>query len=232
MSTFEVRRRQRELIDDPSVPGEELEQALEQLEVINRWLGGYRPSIAGVERLLPPGCRAFSLLDVGTGCGDFPRRLVSWARRMGIEARVTGIDILQGAVDHARSKSREYASIEYRNADLFGLSGQESFDVVHAAMVLHHFDDRLAPRALEKMYALSRRGIVINDIHRHAVAYHSIKLLTRCFSRNRLIRADAPVSVLRAFKRKELRALCLAAGLPAPEIRWRWAFRWQAVIPK
>ncbi len=72
----------------------------------------------------------------------------------------------------------------------------------------------------------ARRGFFINDLHRNAIAHHSIKLLTTLFSRSYLVKNDAPLSVLKGFKRKELRDHLELAGIRNYQIEWKWAFRW------
>lgn len=219
-------------MDDSSLPREEFRIALDELEVINRTLGGYRASLGGVARLVPEGARRLSVLDVGAGAGDFLRRLAAWSDRRGIALEALGIDIVAAIVEHARERSRGVPGLRFERADLLSLDGGSRYDVVHAAMMLHHMTDEEAVPALRKMHDLARRGVVINDIHRHRIAYHGIRLLTALLSRSRLVRHDAAVSVLRSFRRRELVELVSRAGLPAPHVRWRWAFRWEVVVPK
>jgi 2-polyprenyl-3-methyl-5-hydroxy-6-metoxy-1,4-benzoquinol methylase len=227
---YSRRSREAELLDDAALDGDELARTLDELETINRLLGGHAASFAGLEELLPATPRSLSVLDVGTGCGDFPRRVSAWARRRGIEVRVRGIDLSAATVAHARARSRELAALEFEQADALALPADQCFDVVHAGMVLHHLEGERAVEFLRRLYGAARLGVVVNDIHRHPLAYHSIRLLTRALSRSRLVRNDAPVSVLRAFRRHELEALATAAGLPRPRIAWRWAFRWVMVV--
>ena len=224
-----TRSHQPELMDAPDIPAEELWRTLDELALINRWLGGYRPSIAGLRKLLPAGCSRFRLLDVGCGGGDVAKRVHAWATRNRLDARILGIDLQPAAVAYARRQSADLGGLEFSEQDLFELPDEPTFDVVHAALVLHHFDAASLPRALRKMFGLARWGVVVNDLHRHPIAYHSIALLTRLLSRSRLIRNDAPLSVKRAFRRGELLELGAEAGLPPASIRWHWAFRWQAV---
>jgi hypothetical protein len=73
-------------------------------------------------------------------------------------------------------------------------------------------------------------GFFINDLHRHAFAYYSIRALTRLFSKSYLVKNDAPLSVLRGFKKKEFISLLNQAGIPNYTIRWRWAFRWLIIV--
>lgn len=225
MSAFEARSEALELMDDPALDPGELAETLAQLAVINERLGGHAATLAGLARLVPPGPRELDVLDVGCGGGDTARAVVEWARRRGQAARVRGIDLSSETVACARRACAGTPGLEFAAADLFDLPARR-YDVVHAALVLHHLPDETAARSLARMFELSRLGIVINDLHRHPAAYHAIKAVTAVASRNRLIRHDAPLSVLRAFRRRELEDLARRAGLGGVEISWRWAFRW------
>ena len=231
MPDFTKRSSQIEIMDDPDLPWDDIAATLDELAFINSTLGGYTPSLRGIDSLLPDGCQRVRILDVGTGGGDAPRRMLRWANRRGIEAEVYGIDVSAPTVEYAREKSPGQPNLEYHCIDVDDLKVDEPFDVVHAGLTLHHFDNQDAVRVLRKMYALARWGIVINDLHRHPLAYYSILWLTRFFSKSRMIKNDAPLSVLRAFTREELLRLVADAGLPTAQIVWRWAFRWQVVVP-
>jgi len=229
---FASRSDELELMDEPGLDLTELSGTLGELAFINKALGGHASTLNGLARLIPPGRRAFDLLDVGSGGGDTARRVVEWARRRGVSARVHGIDLAPEAVACARQANAGVPGLEFAAADLFDLPAARKYDVVHAGLVLHHLPDEAAIAALAKMFSLCRFGLVINDLHRHPMAYYAIKVLTSALSKNRLIRHDAPLSVLRAFRREELEDLARRAGLPAPDISWHWAFRWVMTVRK
>ncbi len=229
---FDSRSGDAELMDVPGLDPLELAETLGQLAVINRFLGGHAATLHGLSRLLPAGRREIEVLDVGSGGGDSARRVVEWAGRRGIAARVHGIDLSAESVAFARRTGAGSPGLEFTTSDLFDLPMTRKYDVVHAALVLHHLSDEMAAAALAKMFALSRFGVVINDLHRHPAAYEAIKWLTALLSKNRLIRHDAPLSVLRAFRRADLQDLARRAGLSAVEISWRWPFRWVMVARK
>ena len=71
--------------------------------------------------------------------------------------------------------------------------------------------------------------MVINDLHRHPLAYYSIRLLTQLFSKSPMVKNDGPLSVLRSFQRKELSYLIKTTGFHSFEIEWKWAFRWRVI---
>jgi 2-polyprenyl-3-methyl-5-hydroxy-6-metoxy-1,4-benzoquinol methylase len=229
---FETRSEAREFMDAPDLDPEELAESLGELAFVNAALGGHAATLGALARLIPPGRREFDVLDVGSGGGDTARRIVAWARRRGMSARVCGIDMAPEAVACARRSNAGLPGLEFTAQDLFGLPTTRKYDIVHAALVLHHLPDDAAVKALAKMYELCRLGLVINDLHRHPVAYYSIKWLTALLSKNRLIRHDAPLSVLRAFRRSCIEDLARRASLPAPDISWRWAFRWRMIVCK
>lgn len=219
-------------MDDLSIDGPVLEQTLWEIELVNRVLGGYGPSIEGLRRLRRPAQSELSVLDVGTGSGDIPRKLVEWGRRAGCNVTVTGIDLTETAVRMAREGARDEPGLAFEVQDLFELPDEPLYDVVHAAATLHHFVGRRAQEALAKMYRVARLGVVINDFHRHPLAWLGIKILTIAFSRSRLVKNDGPLSVLRAFRRAELERMCREEGLPEPNIAWRPMFRWRVVIAR
>ena len=232
MIDFRDRSNDLERMDAPSIPEPELQLALAELESINQNLDGYAPSIDAMKMLLPPGTRQATLLDVGTGGGDVAVALAEWAKTAHIALAITAIDIDPVTVAYARERCREHDAITLLEQDLHGLAAELRFDVVHSSLVLHHFPGVAAADALRAMYAHARLGVVVNDLHRHPVAYHAIRALTWLFAKSPMIRHDAPLSVLRAFTRNELLELAALAGVPEPRLLWRWAFRWQMVIAR
>jgi hypothetical protein len=83
---------------------------------------------------------------------------------------------------------------------------------------------------LKAMKEKARLGIVINDLHRHRLAYYSIKWLTTLFSRSSMVKNDAPLSVLRSFSKADWERILDGAGIERYRIRWFWAFRWQVIV--
>jgi hypothetical protein len=51
------------------------------------------------------------------------------------------------------------------------------------------------------------------------------------FSKSDLVKNDAPVSVLRGFKKMEWKNLLQKAGINNYSVKWKWAFRFLIVCP-
>lgn len=223
---FSRRSDELELMDSEDPSEEELRRTFGSLALINRGLGGRAATLGALESLTPPGLRRLRVLDVGCGDGETTAAMLDWARARGISSEAHGIDLSAASIRLAERRRRPGLSFSRR--DLFELGAGETYDIVHAGLLLHHCPGESAAQALRTMYARSRLGLAVNDLHRHPLAYRAIQGLT-ALSADRLLRHDAPLSVLRGFVKSELVDLCRRAGLPAPEIRWRWAFRWSLV---
>jgi 2-polyprenyl-3-methyl-5-hydroxy-6-metoxy-1,4-benzoquinol methylase len=212
-----------ELMDHPTVTLAELEQALGELEIINKWLGGHRTTRTGIGRLTQeiPSDATITVLDVGSGGNDLTTILRPLKKRF----EVTALDV--------NPRMREFAARHNHHCRIVTASAHSlaypdhSFDIVHASLFLHHCTDFEAIQLLRQAARIARLGVVINDLHRHPCALAGISALTTLFARSPIVRYDARASVRRAFTRKDLDSLLGSAGIPRANISWLWAFRWR-----
>lgn len=228
MTSLRTRSAELEIMDDLDCHGEVVEQTLRELEVINRLLGGDNVTIDGISRLVKMNERSFIIADFGCGGGDLAMKIIKWARRRELSVSVEGIDANPHIIDFARKNCKEFQEITFKAMDVF--SNQTTYDITTATLFVHHFTNDQLVELFQGMKRHSRLGVVINDIHRHSLSYHSIKWLTSLFSKSAMVKFDAPLSVRRAFKRNELVDILKKAGIDKYELTWKWAFRWQLVI--
>lgn len=232
MPDFSRRSTQAEILDDFSLDNEQLRQNIREIEYINAVLGGNAITLDGLRKLLTQADRSkpIRIADLGCGGADLLRRMVRLAERMGFEVEGIGVDASPAIARFAAEQSADWANIRIMQANIFDPAfALERFDIVTCTLFAHHFEDQALHRLLSLMRSQARLGVVINDLHRHWLAYHSIDLLTRLFSKSYLTRHDAKLSVWRAFSRGELAAALQAAGYQHTVLRWKWAFRWQVI---
>ena len=219
-------------MDDPDVHGPALRTALRDLRWINRLLGGLRAT-RGILRPLFKRRSHLEILDVGSGTGDYLADLAGLGSRYRTRLRAVGVDLNPVTVGHGRAwldtvlrpQLRSRVRLEIGNAlDL--PYPDNAFDVVHAALFLHHFHGPQALALLREMDRVSRLGIVVNDLHRHPLAYAGIWMLSRAAQCSPMVQHDGPLSVRRGFRKEDLRHLAKRVPLPDPALRWHWAFRW------
>jgi 2-polyprenyl-3-methyl-5-hydroxy-6-metoxy-1,4-benzoquinol methylase len=232
---FEHRSSEKELLDRNDIPFADIERNMAELEVINSKLGGHRITIEGLKSLLnkfPIEERAKTLVvcEIGCGGGDNLSWILRWAKKCSINIRLIGIDINAQCIEYAR-KHNDHSAMQFICGDYAETLVQiEKADIIFSSLFCHHFSDEELVQMFSLMKRRAKKGCFINDLHRHAFAYYSIKFLTTWFSKSYLVKNDAPISVLRGFKRKELHRLLTRAGIRGFHLEWKWAFRWLAVF--
>lgn len=190
---------------------EELEGSLADIRAVNRYLGDRRALLKHLVRKI--GGADFTLLDIATGSADLPVAIADWARKAEIPAAITGIDNNERTIAVARRQTAGYPEITLEVADGLRLPfADKSFDFVLCSKTAHHLASADAERLLKEMLRVARRGYIVMDLRRSWIAYLLICLLTRLFTRNRLTRFDAPLSVLKSFTPGELANLASSAG--------------------
>jgi ubiquinone/menaquinone biosynthesis C-methylase UbiE len=223
-------------MDNVASEGDDLTNALQDLRIVNGWLGGYSTSIFALAPYIKAaGIHPVHILDVGCGGGDFAEALLLWARRTLPAANifVTAVDFNPAAVKFAREQCDTRMApdlaerIVFMCGEAFSMNfADNSFDIAHASLFTHHFDSDHVVQLLREMTRLSSAGIVVNDLHRHPLALAGITLLSKLLKASPMVQHDGPLSVRRAFTKDELSRIGAAAGLRNYTLTWHWAFRW------
>jgi 2-polyprenyl-3-methyl-5-hydroxy-6-metoxy-1,4-benzoquinol methylase len=236
MSHFLQRSSAPEIMDDLGFEGEVLGQTLEEIEFINKWLGGNAVTLNAVkrvirERQLQVADKPVTISDLGCGGGGMLALIYKWAESEKIRVNLVGVDANDYVVKHASRKVPFHQCISFKKYNVLeDAFKKERFDISTCTLFCHHFEDDVLIDFLKQLRQQTRIAIIINDIHRHWFAYYSIKYLTGLFSKSYMVKYDARLSVLRAFKKSELEQLAIKAGFTKFEIRWKWAFRFQAIL--
>ena len=219
-----------ELLDGPLDDQAALVGNLRDLGRVNRRLGGAELSAIAIDALAAHR-DDLTLLDVGTGAADIPLALIDRARRRGRRLRVVGIDsrpeVLAAAV-RLRPGIAVEKGLELHVGDGRALRYPDrSFDIAHASLVLHHLDPADAVALLGEMRRVARLGVVVNDLDRTRLGWIGAWLMSHLLTGNRLTRHDAPLSVARAYRAGEARALLRSAGLvPVRTVRGAFGQRY------
>ncbi len=232
---MQTRSYEKEIMDEFDLGGEAMAQTLREITFINKWLGGNAVTTDGLDRMIAQTpiqeSRPLTIADLGCGGGDMLLLMAEWAKKRKITAQLTGIDANSYIIQYAENQTANYSNIHYHHLDIFTPKFQQQpYDIVTCTLFCHHFTDEELIQLFRSLHTQTRIGIVINDLHRHWFAYHSISWLTQLFSKSYMVRNDARLSVKRGFTRKELENLLQQAGIRNVQIRWRWAFRWQICI--
>lgn len=229
---FRQRSYEKERMDAPDLHPSEFHNNLKEIVLINRYLGGASVTVQGINALVKAhDLQDLHITDIGSGAGDiFPyldKKLHQYSPHF------TAVDIQSEAQTYLEKHYPAYKDkVDWIIDDYNRVFEKENAtDIVTASLFCHHLNDEELVDFLRGAVRYARVGVVINDLHRHPFAYHSIRLLTKWFSNSAFTKHDAPLSVRRGFTASEWSEYLSAAEITNASITWKWAFRHLVVIP-
>jgi 2-polyprenyl-3-methyl-5-hydroxy-6-metoxy-1,4-benzoquinol methylase len=222
-----------EIMDDFNLKGETLRDALDKIASINRLLGGNKVTLQGIKYLLNGNTkREIKILDVGCGNGDMLRTLADYSFKKQLNFKLIGIDANAFTIRHATQLSVNYPNISYNCTDIFDeIKQAKVYDVILCTLTLHHFKNEEIITLMDAFNAQSTLGIVVNDLHRSKTAYYLFSILCFLFRLNKMSKDDGLISILRGFKKQDLQSFSKQLNFKFYILKWKWAFRYQWVIP-
>jgi 2-polyprenyl-3-methyl-5-hydroxy-6-metoxy-1,4-benzoquinol methylase len=231
MSRFTERSSQTELIDEKNIPFSDWATCLHELNTVNTLLGGHAITVAGVKKLLREKTNERIIIaEIGCGGGD-NLKAIDRQLKKNFNVHYIGIDINEACTTFAKKNCSVLPSAQFITSDYKAVEfNQNKPDIIFNSLFCHHFSNQELVDMLQWMSLNSNYGFFINDLQRHPFAYHSIRLLTKAFSKSYLVKNDGPISVLRGFHRNEWKTLLASAGISRYSIRWRWAFRYLVCV--
>jgi ubiquinone/menaquinone biosynthesis C-methylase UbiE len=215
------------MMDAPVIPKKLLIRNLQELDFLNRTLGGHAGTLQGIKQLVRLKDKQYHIADLGCGSGDTLKHIARWARMKGYNVKLTGIDINEDAIAFMEQKCRGYSEItgvktDYRTF----LESAEDIDIIHCSLFCHHLTDNELTELVRLLKSRVRVGFIINDLQRTRLAWFAVRIFTTVLNGSELSRHDGPLSVLRGFTEEELAALMNRENVLNYSIRRKWAFRY------
>lgn len=218
-----VRASAEELMDAPGLDPRVYAAVLRDLARVNRVTLAARPTLAFLARL-PTTPAPLRVLDVGFGDGDMLRRIARWAARRGRAVELVGIDLNPNSAPAARARTPAALAIDWRTGNYADLAG-ERWDAVISSLVAHHMTGEQLVAFLAFMEREARLGWLVNDLHRHAFAWHGYPLLARLCGWHPIVRHDGRLSIARSFRPAEWAPVLEAAGVSGARVFRAFPFR-------
>ena len=214
-------------MDAPDVDPRQLEQALDDVAAVNRWLGATRAILRHLPSALPAGRGPVRILDVGAGSGDIPLAIARWAPDHR-PLSVIGVDLHAATLAVARRRTHDEGRIRLLQADGLRLPFPDgAFHVGLLSMTLHHMDGPALVEILRELGRVARGGtVLVGELERSLPHYLGARLLAATvWRRHPVTRHDGPLSVRRAFTATEMRELAERAGLRRPRVHRHFLYR-------
>ncbi len=228
MSAIDLSARCRlpEVMDSPDLAPARHRRALSGLRRINRLSNAAGQLLAEITPLaLERRGRPLRVLDLACGGGDVAVALEASARRKGLDLEVSGCDVSQTALEHARSGAASAGSpVKFFRWDLAAEPVPAGYHVVYNTLFLHHLEDEQASQFLRGMSAAAEL-VVVQDLLRTRLGWWLSHLASRVLTRSDVVRVDAPLSVRAALSEPEARGLAERSGLTGARVRRIWPER-------
>jgi SAM-dependent methyltransferase len=228
MVTLAARATAPELMDGEDVAPGDYAACMSDLAQVNALTMARGPTLRFVEerlRAAPSGPPPL-ILDVGYGAGDMLRAIARRLTRRRIKARLVGLDLNPRSEPAALAMTDGESDIAFLTGDAYAWPEHDPPALVISSLVTHHMDDAGIVRFLRWMETRATLGWFVNDLHRHALAYHGFRALSAAMRWHRFVRHDGPLSVARSFRRDDWSEYLAQAGIAGAEVRWHFPFRY------
>src|SRR6059058_3621948 len=163
MMSFTYRSNEKELLDRTDIPFKDIKQNMQELEFINRRLGGHEITLDGIVSILQNDYnfnKPLCITEIGCGGGDNLKAIERWAAHTHVPVKLTGIDINMECIAYARSQSD---TIQFICSDFRDVEFTEKPHILFSSLFCHHFTNEEITAMLIWMKNNSSLGFFIND---------------------------------------------------------------------
>lgn len=234
--SFLKRSHQSELMDLDSQDPQEFKHCLLELDRINRLTQSFDVTEKALSYLAEKynwhqRSQPVRILDFGFGSGEQILLMSKWFKRQSIACQISGVELQSFCLEVAHEKLRAHkvqAQLYLENG-LIHLE-RHSYDLVTSTLLSHHLTDAELVYFLKLCTENSHSQVLINDLYRHIIPFTVAKMGSQ-FSRNRLVRNDAALSVARSRTLRELEQLRRKHLLNThSQYYMNWSFRYAWLV--
>ena len=126
--------------------------------------------------------------------------------------RIEATDANPLIVEIANRFSAGYPEIRYTTSDIMSFDPEQTYDVVHCSLTMHHFAAEEAVEVLRKCREWSHRLVLVTDLERSMLTRAGVWLANRILAHGSMTINDGDISARRAFSFREFRMLAKGAG--------------------
>ncbi|GAK90573.1 SAM-dependent methyltransferases [Nonlabens ulvanivorans] len=220
-----------EWMDDPNLDEQTLQNAVDDINKINKWLGGFHFTLQAIQKELKKINKStITIVDAGCGDGEMLRYLSSHIGDSRVQ--FLGLDFSANSINKGRLKSMEFKDIRFRESDILQINASDiECDILISTLTMHHFSDSEIINFLKKFKEITTHSIIINDLHRSRIAFILFQLVCLIFIRNEISKHDGLISIASGFKRADFKRYARLIPFINDSIQWKWSFRFIWLIP-
>tara|TARA_R110002051_G_scaffold257435_6_gene316464 strand:- start:7876 stop:8607 length:732 start_codon:yes stop_codon:yes gene_type:complete len=226
------RSTQSELMDDFKEPITSLRKVFQDINRVNRFLGGNNITIKAIQQIINEHQQnQYVIVDMGCGDGEMLREIATYFRSKKLKGEFIGIDLNENGLKIAKEASEGFPEISFLHKDILAIETTNlKCDILINTLTMHHFLDDEIIVFLNKFIQLAQIGVVINDLQRSRWAYYLFHLFSLIFIKTRIAKIDGLISIRRSFLKEELVFYSKKIPNASHKIEWKWAFRYLWVM--
>src|ERR1700759_592071 len=127
----------KELLDNNAIPFEDIRTNMREIDIINKYLGGHKITLAGFKKLLGKK-KSIHVCEIGCGDGNNLFVIANWCKKNNVEFNCTGIDIKQECFDAAKNKYQNL-NAKWIASDYQKINFNTQPDILFSSLFCHHF---------------------------------------------------------------------------------------------
>lgn len=222
-----------EQMDDPALPRQEHQKALDGLVRLNSLTGVGSRIWTEIKSFLKPNTTApTTILEIASGAGDLVEACYQYGSKAKTPVHWTVSDYNPRTVQLLSTRfAQRNMNIAAIELDALKSPSFGQFDLVLCNLFLHHFDPPEVIEILRSMKNAAKRGIVICDLNRGWFDWILVWIGCHGLSRSSVVHHDGPASVRAAYIPAEIRDMAEQAGLHGATVKscfpCRWTLRWE-----
>lgn len=233
MMNFSQRSNEKELMDEMHLTQAQWQHIFTSIGWINRYLVRINSFIKPIQILLknaPSESTPITVADFACGDGQILHKMAIWAKKKSLPLLFFGYDTNPYLL-HIAPKNDAALPITLKNQDIMSPKfTQQSFDIITCNFFCHHLSDEQLIIFFKQLHQQARIGVIINDLHRHRLAYAGFYLSYLIKNFSPLARHDGFISIRRGFRKREIISLLQQAGIKHYQVKWHFPFFYRILI--
>lgn len=222
-----------ELMDDPHISKNALQETLSDISKCNRLLGGNRLTLNAINQFFEqhPNKKDWVIVDMGCGDGEMLRLINDKFGNQNLNLKLKGVDRSTQHIQLGEEQSVNYSNITFVQEDILKLNSDHfKCDIILCTLTLHHFNDAQILAFLKQFIRLAHFGILINDLQRSWLSHQLFKLFSKIFITSPIAKHDGLISIRSGFRKKDFNQFSEKLKLKDDRPLWKWAFRYLWII--
>lgn len=221
---FRQRSDEKEIMDTQKICATDWALFVKDLSWINHYLINRHSFMKSIESIYQKKDH-MHVAEFACGDGSTIYRLAQWAKKMNYDLKFSGFDINCAFIEYAQQQQHKHLPIQFSVQDVLSETFRKNkFDIILCNLFCHHLTNEELILFVKQLNQQANVGVMINDLHRHRIAYLGFKIISFLKKFSPMVKHDGLVSIRRGFTKREIISLLEQAGIQNYQVKWCFPF--------